>query len=77
MTLWLTRDADAETGTLSDTVDVWGVRPVGFDVELGRVWLDDTNQLERRLACWPLADVRAEFGTYPDDSKQVIRAERP
>ena len=72
LTYWITRNETYE-GVISDSVDVWLVRPVRKAGAYGGwEWLGPGG-LEDRYAQWSLASCLMQCRTYPDDSRQCIK----
>ena len=67
---WCTRDEDA-AGILSEMVNVWLVRPPlePPPLEGGVVW----EAPDDRYAQWSTAVCLKNCGTYPEDSRQVLK----
>lgn len=74
ITVWLTRDADPDTGAPADLVDVWSSRPVYYLVgDRGTFWLDSTDDLAARIGQWTLRQTEHACGTTPDDGRMCVR----
>ncbi len=73
-TYWLSRDSDS-TGTLSDVVEVWLVRPDRERLPGGGVmWLGpDNTGVEHRYAQWTPEVCLAECHVYPQTDRELIR----
>lgn len=72
--LWLVRNKLA--GILSNIVEIWWTRPEAGDYADGDVqWVGldpDDGSKTTLMGRWTLGQCNLEFGTYPDDARQVI-----
>lgn len=72
----LTRDAQDETGELSQVVEVWADAPRMSPEELGPgvTWLPRDLESEGLLGRYSLESARKFFRTVPDTAREVVRA---
>lgn len=74
--VYLTRDADDDTGALSPVVEIWADRPVQSPQTEGPgvCWFPSSQDSEGLLGRYSAAAAAVFFRTVPESSRQCVRA---
>lgn len=75
MNFWLSIDTDAD-GTPMPYVDVWSEQPKGTRADKYIAFVSQDGQLTTHLVSLSRATALDEFGTAPDNPRQIIRVGR-